>query len=193
MPQKVLQISGMRSGWRCKVCRCMSSTKAKVDENKRNGSVAKKWETLAAVAAAKAEKHTDGHTRAYSGEIVWRSTCGAYADKKVHGVQTVCKGAPVREEVAGKYKYGGMWGQLRKLMRRINPKTGEAMQEHCNQDGSPWGPGLKLYANLKPPEVPEPPPEGCPRTNTCAHSGCSWNASGGRRSPQKKDPGQRGE
>lgn len=66
MPQKVLQISGMRSGWRCKVCRCMSSTKAKLDERKRNGSVAKKWETLAAVAAAKAEK---GHWRPHQSPL----------------------------------------------------------------------------------------------------------------------------
>ena len=59
--------------------------------------------------------------------------------KKVHGMQTVCKGAPVREEVDGKYKYGDTWGKLRKLIRRTHPKTGEAMQEHCNQDGSLWG------------------------------------------------------
>ena len=75
-------------------------------------------------------------------------------------MQIVCKGAPAREEVDGKYKYGGMWGQLRKLMRRIHPKTGGAMQEHHNPDGSLWGPGLKLYSNLKPPAVPQPPPEG---------------------------------
>ena len=62
------------------------------------------------LAAAKAEKDTDGHTRVYSGEVVWCSTCGAYADKKAHGMQTVCKVAPIREEVHGKYKYGGMWG-----------------------------------------------------------------------------------
>ena len=102
MPQKVLQISGMRSGWRCKVCRCMSSAKAKLDDNKRNGSVANKWEALAAVAAAKAEKDTDGHTRVYSGEVVWCSTCGAYADTKAHGMQTIVKGAPVREEADDK-------------------------------------------------------------------------------------------
>ena len=167
MPQKVLQISGMRSGWRCKVCRCMSSTKAKLDERKCNGSVAKKWETLAAVAAAKAEKDTDGHTRVHSGEVVWCSTCGAYADKKAHGMQAVCKGAPERGT-----QYGGMWGQLRKLMRRIHPKTGENMQEHCNHDGSPWGPGLKPYANLKVPEKPRRLLQVCPRTKTCAHSGC---------------------
>ena len=37
MPQKVTQISGMRSGWRCKICRCMASTKAKLDDKKCKG------------------------------------------------------------------------------------------------------------------------------------------------------------
>ena len=62
MPQKVMQILGMRSGWRCKICRCMSSTKAKLDEKKCKGAVAKKWENLAAVSAAAAKKDADGHT-----------------------------------------------------------------------------------------------------------------------------------
>ena len=126
----------------------MSSTKAKLDEKKCKGAVAKKWENLAAAAAAAAKKDTDGHTRVYSGEVVWCSTCGAYADKEVHGMQALCKGAPIKEEVDGKYS---MWGQLRKLMGRIHPKIGEAMEEHRNQDGSLWGPGLKLYSNLRPP------------------------------------------
>ena len=42
MPQKVMQISGVRSGWRCRICRCMSSTKAKLDEKTCKGAVAKK-------------------------------------------------------------------------------------------------------------------------------------------------------
>ena len=61
---------------------------------------------------------------------------------KTHGVQAVCKAAPVRNEAGGKYKCGGMWRQLRKLMRRIHPKTAEVMKEHRNQDGSLWGRGL---------------------------------------------------
>ena len=72
----------------------------------------------------------------------------------------VCKGAPKREEEDGKPKYGGMWGQLRKLMRRIHPKTGQNMEKHRNQDGTLWGPGLKLYSNLRPPADPQPMPEG---------------------------------
>ena len=160
MPQKVTQISGIRSGWRCRICRCMSSTKAKLDEKKCKGAAANKWEELAATAAAVAKKGTDGHTRAYSGEVVWCSTCGAYADKKAHGVQDGCKEAPKREEEDGKYKYGGMWGQLRKLMRRVHPKTGEVMEEHRNKDGSLWEPSLRLYSNLKPPTNPQPPFEG---------------------------------
>ena len=57
---------------------------------------------MAAVAAADAHKDSDGHTRVYSGEVVWRPTCGAYADKKVHGMKSVCKGAPKREEEEGR-------------------------------------------------------------------------------------------
>ena len=81
MPQKVTQISGMRSGWRCKICRCMASTKAKLDDKKCKGAAANKWEKVVAIAAAAANKDTGGHTRVYSGEVVWRSTCGTYADK----------------------------------------------------------------------------------------------------------------
>lgn len=72
----------------------------------------------------------------------------------------VCKGAPKREEDNGKAKYGGMWAQLRKLMRRVHPKTGETMDEHRCQDGSLWGTGLKLYSNFKPLADPQPMPEG---------------------------------
>lgn len=45
-------------------------------------------------------------------------------------------------------------------MRRVHPKTGEVMEEHRNQDGSLWGPGLKLYSNLRPPAEPQTMPEG---------------------------------
>ena len=82
MPQEVVQLSGMRRGRRCKICRCMSSTKAKLNEQQCKGTVVKKWENLAAVAAAAAKKDTDGHTRVYSGEVVWCSTCGEYADRE---------------------------------------------------------------------------------------------------------------
>ena len=138
----------------------MSSTRAKLDDKKCHGAAAKRWEEQAATAAAMAQRDSDGHTRVYSGEVVWCSTCGAYADKKAHGMEGVCKGAPKREEEDGKPKYGGMWGQLRKLMRRIHPKTGETMEEHRNRDGSLWGPGLKPYSNLKPLTNPQPMPEG---------------------------------
>ena len=122
---------------------------------KCGGSVATKWETLAARAVADANKSSDGHTRVHSGDVVWCSTCGAYADKKAHGMQSTCEGAPTRG-----IHYGGMWGQLRKLMRRVHPKTGEIMQEHTNADGSPWAPGLKMYANLRPLNQDEQPDKG---------------------------------
>ena len=44
--------------------------------------------------------------------------------------------------------YGDMWGQLRRLMRRCHPKTGELMQPHCNSDGTVWMRGSGIYTNL---------------------------------------------
>ena len=102
-----------------------------------------------------AETGTDAHTRVYSGDVIWCATCGPMPTKKVHGMQTMCKGAPQRGTHSG-----GMWGQLRKLMRRIHPETWDGMQEHFNPDGSLWGPRLNLYAKLRVPENPEPPQEG---------------------------------
>ena len=60
----------------------------------------------------------------------------------------------------GKPKYGGMWGQLRKLMRKVHPETGETMEEHRSHDGSLWGLGLKQYPNLKPLTNLQPTTEG---------------------------------
>ena len=51
------------------------------------GAVTSRWEEMAATAVADAHKDSDGHTRVYSGEVVWCSTCGAYADKKAHGMK----------------------------------------------------------------------------------------------------------
>ena len=48
MPQKVMQVPGMGSGWTCKICRLMTSTKAKLENQECKGSVAKKWEALIA-------------------------------------------------------------------------------------------------------------------------------------------------
>ena len=55
LPQKVTQLSGMRSGWRCKICRCMSSTRAKLDDKKCHGAAAKRWEEQVATAVAVAQ------------------------------------------------------------------------------------------------------------------------------------------
>ena len=82
----------------------MSSTKAKLETRKCKGFVAKRWEALAVKAVVVAEKDIDGHARVHSGEVVWCSTCGAYAHEKAHGMQPRCNGAPQRGT-----RYGGMW------------------------------------------------------------------------------------
>ena len=109
---KELQASGIRSGWRCTVCKRPSASKAKLLTQKCEGPAMDKLQKLVGRAAERAERLNDGHSRVYAEEVVWCSTCGSYADKKANGMGTVCKGAPARGR-----SHGGMWGQLHKLRR----------------------------------------------------------------------------
>jgi hypothetical protein len=53
-----------------------------------------------------------------SGDVVWCSTCGSYADGKAVGLAAPCAGPPAKNG------YGGMWGQLRKLRNGKHPRSG---------------------------------------------------------------------
>ena len=97
-----------------------------------------------------ADRPDDGRSHVHYSDVIWCSVCGSYADKKAHGMSTVCIGAPQKEGHCG-----GKWGQLRKLKRRAHPETNERMDERCNPDGSPWGPGMGAYSRLA---GDEPPP-----------------------------------
>ena len=85
----------------------------------------------------------DNHNRVYSGDVVWCSICGCYADSKAKGMADLCNGKPDKHDDGG-----GMWGQRNKLYRRCHPKTGGLMQEHRNADGTPWVPSGGGYAVL---------------------------------------------
>ena len=126
------------------MCKCPLASNAKLFSQKCEGPALKKCQKLSDRAAERADRHSDGHSRVYTGDVVWCCTGGSYADKKANGMGTVCKGAPARGRT-----YGGMWGQLHKLMRGCHPKTGEDMDNHTNVDGTPWRPGKGTYANLK--------------------------------------------
>ena len=57
------------------------------------------------------------HKKMLSGDVLWCSRCGVYADKKAKGVVDSCRGKPP------KGGGGRMEGQLRKLRNHIHPKT----------------------------------------------------------------------
>jgi hypothetical protein len=61
------------------------------------------------------------HKKMLSGDVLWCSRCGVYADKKAKGLLDSCSGKPP------KGGGGRMEGQLRKLRNNIHPKTGEAI------------------------------------------------------------------
>ena len=63
-------------------------------------------------------KPVQRHVRMKSGEVVWCSRCGVYADKTPKGLSNICEGTPPRQR-----HRGGMEGQLRKLRNNQHPKT----------------------------------------------------------------------
>ena len=93
---KEVQASGIRSGWRFTVCKCPSTSKANLLSQKCEGLALKRWQKLADRVAERAERHSDGHSRLFFGDVVWRFTCEAYADKNANGMGVVCKGALAR-------------------------------------------------------------------------------------------------
>lgn len=77
----------------------------------------------------------DNHKRVYSGDVVWCSFCGCYADSKAKGMVDHFDGKPDKSPEGG-----GMWGQISNLYRRCHPETLRLMEEHCNADGTQWVP-----------------------------------------------------
>ena len=93
-PVKTPQIGGARSGCRCTTCRDLASTKEKLTRRRCRGRA--RWETQPAAARLDTPEQGDGHTRVYSGDVVWCSTCGAYAGSKANGMGAQRRGAPVK-------------------------------------------------------------------------------------------------
>ena len=139
-PARTAYIAGTRSGWKCSICRCTASTKLNLTKHECGGR--KEWEQRKPKSATTPLIH-DGHARVYSGEVLWCSICGAYADSKAKGMAQPCDGLPEKRKDCG-----GMWGQRLKLQRRCRPKTFGLMLVHRNADGTLWQPSGGTYANL---------------------------------------------
>ena len=121
-PIQVLQLSGIRSGWRCSICRKNSSSKKLLVHRRCTGCPIEKWSKVSNDDDDDDEapplKPVQKHVRMKSGNVIWCSRCGVYADKKSKGLSSICEGRPPRQR-----HRGGMEGQLRKLRNNIHPKT----------------------------------------------------------------------
>ena len=85
---KVLHLSGIRSGWQCKVCRKISSKKRLVVSRPCIGCPITKWKCI--------EHDSDDdtpvmesqqHKKMLVGSVLWCNRCGVYVDQKPKGLK----------------------------------------------------------------------------------------------------------
>ena len=83
------------------------------------------------------------HCLVFCGTLMWCHQCGACAEDKAKGLGRICNGPPVKER-----HWGGMRGQLNKLLLGKHLKTGELLPQAQNADGSVWKRGSGAYGRL---------------------------------------------
>ena len=121
---------GVRSGWRCTLCKASSAEWSNMAAGKCSGSMAARWAKANITRANRNEMVGPDHEMVLSGDVMWCLTCGCYADSKSKGLSFQCKGVPKRGG-----NYGGAWGQIRKLRAGVHPKTGKALDDPIGLDG----------------------------------------------------------
>jgi hypothetical protein len=127
----VQETKGERKGWKCATCKRGSATWRAIAGERCGGSAAVRWAEKAQLLADRGISVGGGHARMLSGEVIWCSICGCYADGKAIGLAAPCTGPPAKNG------YGGMWGQLRKLRNGKHPRSGLALQPPvCERAGS---------------------------------------------------------
>ena len=120
----------------CKVCRCKSSTKATLETQRCKGSAVDRWQEKArhvparkstaptaprnckVIKAHTKQATTKAHSIVVSGDLFWCIVCGAFAES---APKLLGKGCRARHQ--GKWKAGGMPGQLKVLLSGRHPKT----------------------------------------------------------------------
>ena len=152
--------------WRCTICKTKSGNRAELESQRCKGDPRPKWAEEAvdpqrAAAAGKLarlemdESSTDDeagvaaasqpHIPVWSGDLIFCTVCGAYAENKAVKLKGNCSGKPKFDG-----SYGGAWGQHRKLVvRGVHPRTKENLPSPVRLDGSLWRPGVGVYLNLK--------------------------------------------
>ena len=96
--------------WECRTCKRTSKMRCKLAPRRCEGSVVRKW--------------VDGwgHTRVMSGEVIWCTRCGSYAESAAKGLAKPCRG-----RFQGSLVRGGLAGQLKTLMAGRHPATRAAL------------------------------------------------------------------
>lgn len=151
-PVKVLRLSGIRSGWRCTLCRKVSSKKKLLASRRCRGCPIVDWRRIDLDDGNGDEAQPtqlQQHRRMLSGTVLWCSRCGVYADKKAKGLKAICKGTPPRQR-----HRGGMEGQLRKLRNNTHPKTGAWLPPAIELDP------IVLPRRVSADEAEQKPPDG---------------------------------
>ena len=123
----------MRSGWRCTVCRAASANKSAFDLEQCKGSARERQLTEVSKRVSDWFKEADGHRRVHSGTVEWCHLCGCFTENCCKGLSALCTGIPKRGA-----SYGVMWGQRRKLLQGIHPKTGVPLPVTRNIDDTVW-------------------------------------------------------
>ena len=87
-----------------------------------SGSAASQWAVAARTIAKNGGVDGGGHDRMLSGQVIWCSTCGSYADLRVGGLTEACTGKDTSP-----WKGGGKRGQLALLRKNIHPRNGKLL------------------------------------------------------------------
>jgi hypothetical protein len=122
-----------RSGWRCAVCKATSSSKTSLEQGICRRSVRERQLDGIHKKVSDLFAEADGHRRVRSGEVEWCHLCGCFTENRSKGLSALCTGIPRRGN-----GYGGMWGQRRKLLQGIHPKTNMPLPLPRNFDGTLW-------------------------------------------------------
>ena len=101
-------------GWRCTNCKKQSRAWEKMAPSTCEGSSARKWDARARKLVEQHGSLGVGHVRVFSGDIVWCTKCGAYADNIAKGLARPCGGQPRVHSIRC----------LKALKRGKHPRTG---------------------------------------------------------------------
>jgi hypothetical protein len=113
------RLQRIEGAWACHTCKRRSKSLSKLAPQRCGGSVLQRWDIKAKSLAGHGHAEGGDHVRVRSGEVIWCTRCGSYAESAAKGLTKRCMG-----RFQGNSVWGGLAGQLRKLMIGRHPVTG---------------------------------------------------------------------